>query len=53
MHSSYTFAYESQVTKAFPDLASVPPGALVRFVLKGMYFSELEANLKEVTLTTL
>ena len=48
MHSSYTFANESQVTKAFPDMSSVPPNALIKFVQKGMHFIEMEANLKEV-----
>ncbi|DBA79018.1 TPA: hypothetical protein ACH3X1_008882 [Trebouxia sp. C0004] len=47
MHSSYTFANESQITKAFPDMSSVPPTALIRFVQKGMQFIEMEANLKE------
>ncbi|DBA92963.1 TPA: Transducin (beta)-like 1 X-linked receptor 1 [Trebouxia sp. C0005] len=47
MHTSYTFANESQVTKAFPDMSSVPPNALIRFVQKGMQYTEMEANLKE------
>lgn len=47
-HSSYTFAHESQVTKSYPDMSSFPPGALIRFLQKGMQFTELEANLKEV-----
>ncbi len=48
VHSSYTFAHESQVTRAFPDMASIPPGALIRFLQKGLIYTELEANLKEV-----
>jgi transducin (beta)-like 1 len=48
MHSSYTFANESQVTKAFPDMSSTPPNALIRFVQKGLQYIEMEANLKEV-----
>ncbi|KAL0053340.1 hypothetical protein WJX82_004539 [Trebouxia sp. C0006] len=47
MHSSYTFANESQVTKAFPDMSSTPPNALIRFVQKGLQYIEMEANLKE------
>lgn len=29
-------------------MAALPPGALIRFVQKGVQYAELEANLKEV-----
>ena len=31
-----------------PDLHTVPPGALIKFVAKGVLYAEMEANLKEV-----
>ena len=52
VHSSFAFAHESQVTRGFSDLSSVPPCTLIRLLQKGIQFAEMEANLKEVQLKT-
>lgn len=31
-----------------PDLHSIPPGALIKFVSKGVLYAEMEANMREV-----
>lgn len=46
-HSAYVFAYESCIHKAKVDYKSVPPGALIAFVQKGLQYTELEANLND------
>lgn len=51
-HSAYTFGNESQVTKMYPEMAQLAPGSLVRFLYKGVQFVEIEANLKEVCVTS-
>ena len=47
-HSAYTFSNESQVTKTYTEMAQIAPGSLIRFLYKGIQFTEIEANLKEV-----
>ena len=47
-HTSYVFNSESHVKREMPDLHNVPPGALIKFVQKGILYCEMEANLKEV-----
>ena len=47
-HASYVFNSESHVKREMPDLHTVPPGALIKFVSKGVLYAEMEANLKEV-----
>lgn len=42
------FNSESHVRREMPDLHSVPPGALIKFVSKGVLYAEMEANLQEV-----
>ncbi|KAE9614268.1 putative transcription factor WD40-like family [Lupinus albus] len=45
LHSAFTFGYEAGIDKSPIDGNSVPPGALVSFVQKGLQYFEMEANL--------
>ena len=47
-HTAYSFDTESQVTKSHHEMAQIAPGSLVRFLHRGLVFTEIEANLKEV-----
>jgi hypothetical protein len=47
LHSAFTFGYESFVHKTNINGNTVPPGALISFVQKGLQYLELEANLNE------
>ncbi|KAF3679175.1 F-box-like/WD repeat-containing protein TBL1XR1 [Capsicum annuum] len=44
-HAAFTFGYEAEVNKSTIDGNLVPPGALVKFVQKGIQYLELETNL--------
>ncbi|XP_062158453.1 WD40 repeat-containing protein HOS15-like [Alnus glutinosa] len=44
-HSAFAFGYEAGINKSSIDGNLVPPGALVRFVQKGIQYLELEADL--------
>ncbi|KAE9597651.1 hypothetical protein Lal_00041596 [Lupinus albus] len=44
-HSAFAFGYEAGLNKSPIDGNSVPPGALVTFVQKGLQYFEMEANL--------
>ena len=44
-HAAFTFGYESFANRSTIPSNSVPPGALVSFVQKGLQYFELEANL--------
>ena len=46
-HSAYAFGHESFVYKSSLDTSSVPPGALISFVQKGLQYSEIEAHLTD------
>ena len=46
-HSAFTFAYESLIGRSKIASASVPPGALVSFVQKGLQYIKLEREIKE------
>eukprot|EP00976_Prorocentrum_cordatum_P064268 1177426-Prorocentrum_minimum.AAC.6 len=48
LHSAFAFGYESFVHKTNINGNSVPPGALISFIQKGLQYLELEANLNEV-----
>ena len=43
-HSAFTFGYESFINKSNINGASVPPGALVAFLQKGLQYCEVEAQ---------
>ncbi|XP_055821413.1 WD40 repeat-containing protein HOS15-like [Solanum dulcamara] len=43
-HSTFTFGYEAGMDKSTMDGNLVPPGALVKFVQKGIQYLELETN---------
>ncbi|XP_019446830.1 PREDICTED: F-box-like/WD repeat-containing protein TBL1XR1 isoform X1 [Lupinus angustifolius] len=43
-HSAFNFGYEAGINKSPIDGNSVPPGALVSFVQKGLQYFEMEAN---------
>lgn len=47
-HSAFSFGHESLVTKSNIDGSSVPPGALISFVQKGLQFVEIEAHVNDV-----
>lgn len=47
LHAAFTFGYESYVHNANINAGSVPPGALISFIQKGLHYLELEANLNE------
>ncbi|KAL3833288.1 hypothetical protein ACJIZ3_008024 [Penstemon smallii] len=45
-HSAFAFGHEAGVTKSPIDESnSIPPGALVKLVQKGLQYMEMEANL--------
>ena len=46
-HSSFTFAYESLVTKSSVTASDLPPGALISLLQKGLQYVEIEAHLNE------
>lgn len=46
-HSAFTFAYESQVVKSTVVSSSVPPGALISFIQKGLQYVGIEAHVNE------
>ena len=46
-HSSFTFAYESLVTKSAVTASDLPPGALISLLQKGLQYVEIEAHLNE------
>ncbi|KAJ7966560.1 F-box-like/WD repeat-containing protein [Quillaja saponaria] len=45
-HSAFALGYEAGIDKSSIDGNLVPPGALVKFVQKGIQYLELEANLR-------
>ncbi|KAE8100108.1 hypothetical protein FH972_018035 [Carpinus fangiana] len=48
-HSAFAFGYEGGINKSAIDGNLVPPGALVRFVQKGIQYLELEADLSSTS----
>lgn len=47
VHSAFTFAYESLITKSSAANADVPPGALITFLQKGLQYVGIEEHLDE------
>ena len=47
VHSAFSFAYESMLTKSTAQNADLPPGALVTFVQKGLMYLGIEEHLNE------
>ncbi|CAM9429572.1 unnamed protein product [Chrysoparadoxa australica] len=47
VHSSFTFAYESLITKSSVLNTDVPPGALITFLQKGLQYVGIEEHLNE------
>lgn len=47
-HSAFAFGHESRVDGGRAGNGTIPPGALISFVQKGLQYCELEANLNEV-----
>jgi len=46
LHSAFTFAYESLVTKsslAETDASTVPPGALIALIQKGLLYLQVSS----------
>lgn len=46
-HSAFTFAYESLVSKSTAAQVSIPPGALVTFLQKGLEYVGIEEHLND------
>ena len=46
-HSAFTFAYESLVTKNSVAQVSIPPGALITFIQKGLEYVGIEEHLND------
>ena len=46
-HSAFTFAYESLIGRSKIASSSVPPGALISFMQKGLQYVQIERELKE------
>lgn len=54
LHSAFTFAYESLVTKssvATIHAGNVPPGALISFIQKGLMYLQVEQQMDELSLS--
>lgn len=47
LHSAFTFAYESQLAKSNVIHATVPPGALISYIQKGLQYAGIEAHLND------
>ena len=48
-HSAFVLGYEAGLYKSSIDGNSVPTGALISFVQKGLQYLEMEANLNDVS----
>ncbi|MFS8010890.1 hypothetical protein Hanom_Chr14g01302271 [Helianthus anomalus] len=50
LHTAFNFGHEADIQReANIDPTSVPPGALVTFVQRGIQYLEMKANLKIVS----
>lgn len=47
-HSAFTFSLESHVHQSSINGSSVPPGALISVLQKGLQYIEAEASISEV-----
>lgn len=52
-HSAFTLGYEAGINTCSIDGNLIPPGALIRFVQKGLQYLEMEANLSNVSMLIL
>ncbi|KAI3722635.1 hypothetical protein L2E82_33677 [Cichorium intybus] len=50
-HTAFNFGCEAGINKSSIDGTTVPPGVLITFVLKGLQYHEMEANLNDVSTT--
>lgn len=48
VHSAFSFAHESFLTHSNVVDASIPPGALITLLQKGLQYVEIESSLDEV-----
>jgi hypothetical protein len=46
VHSAFTFAYESMLGRSSTSKVSVPPGALITFLQKGLQYVGIEETLQ-------
>lgn len=51
IHSSYLFGLESHVVQTSINGNSVPPGALLSLIQKGLYYTEAELSIGDVSYT--
>ena len=49
-HSAFTFAYESLIFKSSVAQTTIPPGALITFLQKGLEYIAIEEHINEVSL---
>ena len=47
MHSAFSFGHESHLNRSSIDGSSVPPGALIAYIQKGLQYAEIEAHIHE------
>lgn len=48
-HAAFNLGFEAGINKSNIDANEVQPAALVKFVLKGLQYLEMEANLNNVS----
>mmetsp|Transcript_15718 Transcript_15718/g.22363 ORF Transcript_15718/g.22363 Transcript_15718/m.22363 type:complete len:753 (-) Transcript_15718:41-2299(-) len=47
VHSAFSFAYESMISKTSVSKSNVPPGALISFIQKGLQYVGIEETLRQ------
>ena len=50
VHSSYLFGLESHIVQTSINANIVPPGALLSLIQKGLYYTEAELSIGDVSL---
>lgn len=48
-HSAYTFGLESHITQSNINGALVPPAALLNIIQRGLFYTEAEISIAEVS----
>ncbi|CAF1556937.1 unnamed protein product, partial [Adineta ricciae] len=49
VHSSYLFGLESHIVQTSINANIVPPGALLSLIQKGLYYTEAELSIGDVS----
>lgn len=53
VHSSYLFGLESHIVQTSINANIVPPGALLSLIQKGLYYTEAELSIGDVSFSSL